>query len=154
RRLAFLLRRRENFHRAAGLLDRRHRRLGGAVDLDIDLGLDLAAPQEPHTILGSAQHARLHERFRVDHGARINLLGVYRLLQPIEIDLDKFEREGVAEAALRKPAMQRHLAAFKTLDAHTRTRGLTLAAASRLLALAGADAAADAHALFTRTRII
>src|SRR5262249_7532442 len=65
-----------------------------------------------------------------------------------------FEREDVVEAALGQAAVQRHLAAFKTLDAHAGARGLALSATARGLALAGADAAADAHALLARARIV
>src|SRR6266853_3223247 len=50
--------------------------------------------------------------------------------------------------------MQRHLAAFEALDAHARTRGLALAAATAGLALPGPDAAADAHAPLAGPRIV
>src|SRR3978361_1831175 len=50
--------------------------------------------------------------------------------------------------------MQRHLAAFETLDAHARARGLALAAAAGGLALAGTDATADAHALLARAGVV
>src|SRR5438034_9212164 len=50
--------------------------------------------------------------------------------------------------------MQRHLASFETLDAHARTRGLALAAAAGLLALARTDAAADAHTLLARAGVV
>jgi hypothetical protein len=50
--------------------------------------------------------------------------------------------------------MQRHLAAFKALDAHAGARGLALAAAACSLALAGADATADPHALLARAGIV
>src|SRR5204862_5223178 len=59
-------------------------------------------------------------------------------------------KPGVAEAALGQPAMQRHLATFEALDAHTGARGLALAAAPAGLAGARADAAADAEALLPR----
>src|SRR4051794_18240529 len=49
--------------------------------------------------------------------------------------------------------MQRHLAAFRALDAHAGARGLALAAAPRLLALARADAASHAHTLLARARV-
>src|SRR5713101_9592857 len=50
--------------------------------------------------------------------------------------------------------MQRHLAAFEAFDAHARTRGLALAAATAGLALPGPDAAADAHAPLAGPRIV
>src|SRR4051812_44056014 len=43
--------------------------------------------------------------------------------------------------------MQRHLAALEALDGHAAAGGLALAASARLLALAGADTPADAHAV-------
>src|SRR5579883_2451620 len=154
RRLAVVLRRCEQLDRAAGLLDRGNGRLRGAVHLDIDLRLDLAAAEQPDATQSAPEHAGLHQRLGVDHRARIELLGVDRLLQPIEIDLGIFDPEHVVEAALGQAAMQGHLAAFKTLDAHARTRGLALAAAARGLALAGTDATADAHALLARAGIV
>src|SRR5262249_9853078 len=62
----FLLRRREDLHGPPALLDGRHRRFRGAMHLNIDLGLDLAAAEQPHAVLGAAQHARLHQRLRID----------------------------------------------------------------------------------------
>src|SRR5579863_6022311 len=136
RRLAFVpLDRRQDLDRAAGLFDRCNRGLGGAVNLDIELGLDLAAAEQPHAVPGAAQHAGLHQRLRGDRLLGVDQLGVDRLLDPVEIDLDEFEAEDVGKAALRQPAMQRHLATLKALDAHARTRGLALAAAARGLAL-------------------
>ena len=72
------------------------------------------------------------------HGhSRIELAGIDRRLNLAEIDFVELARERrIARAALRQPPMQRHLAAFKALDAHARTRGLALAAAASLLALA------------------
>src|SRR6201999_2560920 len=86
--------------------------------------------------------------------AGVDQLGVDSFLQTVEVDLGVFDPEDVVEAALRQPAMQRHLAAFKALDAHARTRGLALAAAARSLALAGTDATADAHALLARAGVV
>src|SRR5712664_1171331 len=141
RRLAFFLfRRREDLHRAAGLLDGSDSGLRRAVNLDVHLRLDLAAAKQPHAILGAAQHARLHQRLGVDGAAGIEHLGVDRLLDAVEIDLDEIEPEDVVEAALGQAAMQRHLAAFKALDAHAGARGLALAAAAGGLALARTDA--------------
>src|SRR4030088_3840403 len=50
--------------------------------------------------------------------------------------------------------MDRHLAAFESLDAHAGARGLALAATAGGLALAGTDATADPHALFGRGGIV
>src|ERR1700748_1295388 len=118
RRLALFLCRREDLDSTAGLLDRSDRGFRRAVNLDGDLRLDLAAAKQPHAVLGAAQRAGLHQRLRVDYAAGIKLLGVDRLLNPVEIDLDEIEPEDVVEAALGQPPMQRHLAAFEALDAH------------------------------------
>jgi len=48
----------------------------------------------------------------------------------------EFQPEDVVEAALGQAPVQRHLAALEALDAHAGTRGLALAAAACLLALA------------------
>src|SRR6201989_1446584 len=154
RRLAFFREGRQDLHRAAGLLDRRDRGLRGAMHLDVELGLEFTAAEQPHAGLGAAQHAGLHQRLGIDHAAGIELLGIHGVLETVEIDLGELDAEDVVEAALRQTAMHRHLAAFETLDAHARTRGLALAAAAGLLALAGADATADPHALLARTGIV
>src|SRR5438445_5177512 len=155
RRLAFVfLGRRQDFHRATRLLDRRDGGFGGAVHLDIQLGLEFAAAEQPNATLGAANDARLDQRFRVHGFLDVDQLGIDGLLDPIQIDLREFDPEDVVEAALGQTAMQRHLAAFKALDADARTRGLALAAAARGLALAGTDAAADAHALLARAGVV
>src|SRR3954452_5004698 len=154
RRLAFFLGRREDLHRAAGLLDCRNRGLRGAVHFDVELGLELAAAEQPQAALGAAQHAGLHQGLDIHDTAGVDLLGIDRFLEPVEIDLDELDPEDIVEAALGQAAMYRHLAAFETLDAHARTRGLALAAAAGLLALAGTDAAADAHTLFARAGVV
>ena len=115
---------------------------------------DEAAAEQPHAVLRTAQQSGLHQRLRVDGRARIELLGIDGFLKTVEIDLGQFEPEDVVEAALRQTAMQRHLAAFKALDAHARTRGLALAAAACLLALAGANATANPHALLARAAVV
>src|SRR6201995_5906041 len=154
RRFAFFLGGSQDLHRTAGLLDPLDRGLRGAVHLDVNLGLDLAAAEQPHAGLGAAQHAGLHQRFGVDGATRIDRLGVDRLLEAVEVDLGIFDPEHVVETALGQTAMQGHLAAFETLDADARTRGLALAAAARRLALARTDATADAHALLARAGIV
>src|SRR5271163_2372329 len=118
----------------------------------VDLGLELAAAKEPHTVLGAAQNPGLDQGRGVDLARRIEPAGIDRLLQAPEIDLVELERElRVAKAALGQAAMERHLAALETLDAHARTRGLALAATAAGLAFARADAAADALSDFVRT---
>src|SRR5689334_2026757 len=154
RRLAFFLGRGEDLHRTAGLLDRGDRGLGGAMHFDVELGLELAAAEQPQAALGAAQHPALHQGFDGHDAAGVDLLGIDRFLEPVEIDLGELDAEDVVEAALGQTAMHRHLAAFETLDAHARTRGLALAAAAGLLALARTDAAADAHALLARAGVV
>src|SRR5262245_28797651 len=124
------------------------------MHLERDLGLDLAAAEQAHAVTGAPQRTGLHQRLGVDDALGVELAGVDRALDAVEIDLNQVEREDIVEAALRQTAVQRHLAAFKALDAHARTRGLALAAAAGLLALAGADAAADAHALLARAGVV
>src|ERR1700716_1303435 len=137
RRLAFvLLCRRQDFHRAARLLDRRDGGFRSAVNLDIQLGLEFAAAEQPHAILCASQDAGFHQRFGVDGSLGVEQLGVDRLLNAVEIDLGKFEPENIGEAPLRQAPVYRHLAAFEALDAHAGTRGLALAAAAGSLALA------------------
>src|ERR1700709_2608243 len=149
RRLAvFLLGGRQDLHRTAGLLDRRDRGLRGAMGFDGELGLELAAAEQPQSVLGAADHATLHQRFDGDGVLGVDQLGVDGFLQPVEVALGEIELEDVGEAALRQTTMQRHLAALEALDAHARTRGLTLAAAARSLALASTDAPADARTFF------
>src|ERR1700694_700387 len=137
RRLAFvLLCRRQDFHRAARLSAPRDRRFRRAVNLDVQLGLEFTPAKQPHAILGASDNAGFHQRFGVDGALGVEQLGVDRLLNAVEIDLGEFEPENIVEAALRQAPMDRHLAAFKTLDAHTGARGLALAAAAGSLALA------------------
>src|SRR6185437_7806672 len=155
RRLAFiLLGRRQDFYRAARLLDRRDGGFRSAVYLDRQLGLEFATTEQPHPVFRASDDAGFHQRFGVDGALGVEQLGVDRLLEAIEVDLGKFEPENVVKAALGQPPMQRHLAALEALDAHAGARGLALAAAARGLALARADATADAHALFARAGIV
>src|SRR6266852_3537644 len=64
RRLAFvLLGRRQDFHRAARLLDRRDGGFRSAVNLDGQLGLEFTAAEQPHAILRTPDNAGFHQRF-------------------------------------------------------------------------------------------
>jgi hypothetical protein len=91
----------------------------------------------------------------IDRRAGIELAGIDRRLDALEIDFVQPERErGVLEAALGKTTVERHLAAFEALDPHARARGLALAAAAAGLAGTGADAATDARALLARPRAV
>src|SRR4051812_47481261 len=144
----------QDLHGAAGLLDRRDGGFRRAMDFDIELCLDLAASEQTHAGFGAANGAGFHQRFGVDGILGIERLGVDRGLNTVEIDLGEFQPEDVGEAALRQAPVQRHLPALEPLDAHARARGLALAAATGLLALAGTDAAADTLALLARSGIV
>src|SRR6202158_3816238 len=103
RRLAFvLLCRRQDFHRAARLLDRRDGGFRSAVNLDRQLGLDFTTPEQPHAIFRAPDRAGLYQRFGVDGALGVERLGVDRLLNAVEIDLGKLEPEDVVEATLRQ----------------------------------------------------
>src|SRR5258707_13085264 len=131
RRLAFiLLCRRQDFHRAARLLDRRNGGLRRAVNLDTQLGFQFPAAEQPHAIFGAPDNAGFYQRFGVDGAVGVEQLGVDRLLDAVEVDLGEFEPENIVEAALRQAPVDRHLAAFEAFDAHAGTRGLALAAAT------------------------
>ena len=143
----FLLRR-QDLHRAAGLLDRRDGGLRRPIDREIDLALEFAAAEQLHAALGAPHQPGLDHGRDVDRVFGVDQAGIDRRLHLAEIGLVELDRErGVAEAALGQAPMQRHLAAFEALDAHARARGLALAAAAAGLAHAGADATADAHAV-------
>src|SRR5205823_3940621 len=89
----------------------------------------------------------------IDGGADVEQARVDGGLHAAEIDLVEFARKrGVLETALGQAAMERHLAALETLDAHARARGLALAAAAAGLAHARADAAPDAGPLLAGAR--
>src|SRR5215813_525521 len=62
----FVLRWCQNLHGAAGFLHRGDGRFRGAMDLDIDLGLDLTTSKQSDAILGTAEHSRLHQRLSID----------------------------------------------------------------------------------------
>ena len=106
------------------------------MNLDIQLGLELAAAEQPHAALGAPHNLGLDQRLDGDGFLGVDQLGVDRILETVEIDLGEIQPEDVVEAALRQAPMQRHLTAFEALDAHAGARGLALAAAARGLALA------------------
>ena len=124
------------------------------MDFDVQLGSDLATAEHAQAVLDAANDTGSHQRFSGDRGGDVDKLVVDGVLETVEIDLGEIQTEDVVEAALRQTTMQRHLAAFEALDAHARTRGLALAATAGRLALAGANAAADAHALFAGAGVI
>jgi len=70
------------------------------------------------------------------------------LLQVADIDDTNTTRLCWFEAALRQAAMDWHLAAFESFNAHAGTGRLAFAAATAGFSLAAADAATHAHAAF------
>src|SRR5262245_12801493 len=145
---------RQDRDRAAGLFDRRHRRLGRAGDRDGDLGLELALAQEPDAVLGPPQDAGLDQDLGIDRGLGVELAGVDRGLQAAEVDLAELLAERLVETARGQAPMQRHLAAFAAFHRDARARLLARDATPGGLALAGADAAADAAARLAGARAV
>src|SRR5262249_43051677 len=140
---------------AAELSHRRHRRFGRTPDREGELGLDLARAEQPDPVLGPSEHAGLHQRLGVDRRGRVELAGVDRRLDLVEVDLIELARERlILEAPLGQPAVERHLAALNPLVGSPGARGRPLAAAAAGLARARADAATDAAALLARARTI
>src|SRR5581483_248944 len=90
----------------------------------------------------------------IDRLAGVELVGVDRLLQVAEIDHLPSLLVRRPEAALGQTAVERHLAALEAVDADAGAGLLSLDAAARGLALARADAAADAHAALPRAGIV
>src|SRR5688572_13104698 len=107
-------------------------RADGQLLRDVAAGEDLDAA-------GAADQAVLAEQLRRDVRTRLEPLG-----NRIEVHHRILDAEGIVEAALRHPAVQRHLAAFEpalVLEARTGLRPLVTA--SRRLAVARSLAAAD-----------
>src|SRR6476620_10009360 len=78
RRLAFVLGRRQDLYRAARLLDRRDGGFRRAVHLDIQLGLELTAAEQPDAGLRTPDDAGFHQRRGVDRILGVEQLGVDR----------------------------------------------------------------------------
>ena len=140
--------------RSAGLFDGGTRGSRGARDFDGDLGGELAATEQAYAVLGARDDAGLYQCCAIDGRGGVELAGVDRLLQAVEIDLDEILRERIVEAALGQAAIDRHLAALETVDGTPVRDLLTLYATAAGLALARADAAADAHARLAGTGVV
>src|SRR3546814_6212929 len=121
---------------------------------DGDLGLQLAGAQQADAVGLARAQAGLGQRRLVDRLGRVKLALLDHGLQATDIDRLVDGRERHVEAALRQPAVDRGLAAFEAVDADAGTGLLTLDAAARGLALAGADATTDAHAVLAGARIV
>ena len=144
----------EELHGAACAFDRGDRRLRRRRDLEGELGLQFALAENLDAVARLRDDARRKQRVERHRRLGVELAGVDRLLNAAEIDLIVVDRERIVEAALGQAAMQRHLAALEALDRDAGARLLTLDAAAAGLALAGADAAADAHAVLACARIV
>src|SRR4051794_28215280 len=140
--------------RAAELLDRFNRALRGAEHFEMHRRLEFAVAEQLDAVARAGADARRDQRLRRHRLGGVELARIDGALHAAEVDLVEIARARRIEAALRQAPMQRHLAALEALDAHARTRRLALAAAARLLALAGADAAPDAHARLRRPVVV
>src|SRR3546814_8676759 len=94
-------------------------------------------------MLAAAYQARSLQRRLIDRRRRIQLAGVDRLLHGPQISFGIILAENVIKTALRQTHVQRHLSAFKAVDADAGTRLGALLSATSSLALARADAPAD-----------
>src|SRR5579863_1570907 len=139
---------------AADLLDRGMGALGSAIDLEGEFGLEFALAEDLHAVARPRHHAGGDQRFDGDRLPGVKTAGVDRNLHAAEIDLVEIEWRGRIEAALGQATMERHLAALEAFDANARTRRLAFAAATRLLALARANAASDPDAVLGGTGIV
>src|SRR5258706_941771 len=138
-----------HFHQrdaSARLLDRGLRALGGADARDFEGLVDLAGEDDLGAFGVGGDEARLLEAVEVDRLA-------LHLGEVARAHLRRLGDRRGEEAALRQPALQRHLAALEAdLVVAPRARFLALVAAPRGLAEARADAAADAPSRLARAR--
>src|SRR5690349_3863942 len=105
--------------------------------------------------MGPPQDAGSDQLGGVERSLAAEPPGIQRLLQAAQIHHIVFLAEDlVVEAAFWQPAVQRGLAAFKTVERDTAARGLALAAAAGGLTLARADAAAHPLCPVMRSRIV
>src|ERR1700722_3404120 len=135
-------------------LDRRCGAFGCDRHFKSRLSLPFAHAKNFHAVAPAGDDPGLHEALDRDRLGYIELTGVDRLLNAVEIDHIVIKPRGRAEPTLGLPAMQRHLAAFEALDADARPSRLALAATTGLLALARTDAAPDADAGLGRAGVV
>src|SRR3546814_19241524 len=105
-------------------------------------------------MLAAAYQARSLQRRLIDRRRRIQLAGVDRLLHGPQIGFGIILAENVIKAALRQTHVQRHLSAFKAVDADAGTRLRALLSATSSLAFARADAPPDTPAALATASII
>src|SRR6188508_719224 len=139
---------------ATGLFDRLARALRHAGDLEAGLGLELALAEQADAVLAAARQACGLQCVMIEQLLGVDLAGVDQLLDRAQVHLGVVLGEDVVEAALRQPHVERHLAAFEALHGDARAALLTLLAATRGLAQARTDAAADASAGLAGTGVI
>src|ERR1700723_756123 len=130
------------------------RALRGGEDFERQFRFQFALAEDLHAIARPRADAGRDQGLDRHRLGGVELARIERLLDAAEIDLVNVACGRIDEAALGQTAMQGHLAAFKALDAHAGAGRLTLAAATRLLAFAGADAAPDAGARLRGARIV
>src|SRR5690606_4065391 len=87
-------------HRSPGLLNLFDSRLGSTGDVEVDLGLQLAAAQQTHAVLGAADDTGLDERIDRHGLLGVELLGVDRRLDATKRDFVVVLAEDVLEATL------------------------------------------------------
>src|SRR5215208_1599724 len=143
-----------NRHRAARLLDRFHRGLGCARDLERQPGGYVALAEDLDAVTRLRDHSGRHEGLDRDRRALVDLAGRDGLLDAAEVDLVELATVRLVEAPLGQTPVQWHLTALEALDRHAGSGLLALDAAAARLALAGADTPADAHAVPGRTFVV
>ena len=141
-------------HRTASGLDRLARALRHAGDREVELRRKHALAEQPHAVLAAARQARRVERRLIDRRVRIQRSRVDRLLDRAQVHLGIVLGVDVVEAALRDPHVERHLAAFETVDGDALAAALALLAAPAGLALAGTDTTADPHPAVTGAFVV
>src|SRR5262249_24926255 len=91
----------------AGLLDLLQRRLGKMMGFDRDLAGQYPRAQDLETVVQLVDHSRRQQAIGIKRVA-------FQLLEAPQIDDGELLLENVGKSALGKPAMQGHLAAFKS----------------------------------------
>src|SRR5262249_28167149 len=134
---------RQHFDRSAHFLTRFNGGFGRTMDAKRQRHFASPPAEKTHPILGPPQHPAADQGLDVDGIVDVERPAINRRLNAVEVHHIEVKGEDVIEAALRQPAMQRHLAALEALNAHACSRGLALAAATAGLALSGPDAATD-----------
>src|SRR5437773_6035220 len=99
----------QSFRSAAGRRDLLGRLTAELVRLHRQPLADFAARQHFHALRGVRHQALFPEQLQRHHGAFVEPLA-----ERVQVHHRVLDTERVVEAALRQPAMERHLAAFKS----------------------------------------